>query len=69
MSWGPSFFYYHCSACGHKFKVETALIPVLGDAFGLCPRCGRSGVYEKDGARSPDDADYEEIDEDNSWQC
>ena len=63
MTWGPSFMYYHCDKCGRKFKYELALIPELGADFGKCPACKTMGTYEKDGARFPDDADYEEIDE------
>jgi len=39
------------------------MIPVLGPRFGLCPRCGAEGTLEKEGARTPDDLEYEEIDE------
>ena len=63
MSWGPCFFYYHCDACSAKFKYATDLIAELGPRFGLCPRCGKEGVLEKEGARTPDDLDYEEIEE------
>ena len=63
MTWGPSFMYYHCDQCGRKFKYELSLIPELGAKFGRCPLCGIMGTYERDGARFPDDADYEEIDE------
>ena len=63
MSWGPCFFYYHCTVCGHRFKYATDLISELGPCFGLCPKCGAEGVLEKEGARTPDDMDYEEIEE------
>ena len=63
MSWGPCFFYYHCPACGHKYKYATDLIAELGPRFGLCPRCEAEGVLEKEGARTPDDLDYEEIED------
>ena len=63
MSWGPCFFYYHCPVCGKKFKYATDLIPELGPRFGLCPECGAEGVLEKEGARTPDDLEYEEIEE------
>ena len=63
MSWGPCFFYYRCKDCGHRFKSATDLIPELGPRCGLCPKCGTEGVLEKEGARTPDDMDYEEIDE------
>ena len=63
MTWGPSFMYYHCDQCGKKFKYEISLIPDFGADFGKCPACHIMGTYEKDGARFPDDADYEEIDE------
>jgi DNA-directed RNA polymerase subunit RPC12/RpoP len=55
--------YYHCPDCGKRFKCAVDLIPVLGDRFGRCPDCGGPGVYEKDGARTPDDADYQEVEE------
>ncbi len=64
MSWGPCFMYYHCRKCGKKFKYATDLIPVFGDRFGLCPYCEGEGVYEKDGARTPDDGDYPEVEDD-----
>ncbi len=63
MSWGACFFYYHCPRCGKKFKYATDMIPVAGPRFGLCPDCGLEGVLEKEGARTPDDLEYEEIDE------
>ncbi len=63
MSWGPCFIYYRCPGCGKKFKYAVELIPVFGDRFGLCPVCGASGQYESDGARRPDDADYDEVEE------
>ena len=63
MSWGPGFMYYHCDQCGKKFKYELALIAVMGDAFGRCPKCGTPGTYEYDGARIPNDREYEEVDE------
>ena len=53
--------YYRCPDCGKKFKSATDMIPVLGAEFGLCPVCGVPGVLEKEGARTPDDAEYEEI--------
>lgn len=53
--------YYHCQVCGKKFKYATDLIPVFGAQFGECPDCGLPGVYEKDGARTKDDLEYEEI--------
>lgn len=62
MSWGPCFLYYRCPGCGKKFKSATDAIPVLGPRFGLCPVCGTEGTLEKEGARTPDDADYEEVD-------
>lgn len=63
MSWGPCFFYYHCPVCGKKFKCAVDLIPELGARFGLCPDCGAAGVLEKEGARTPDDLEYQEIEE------
>lgn len=55
--------YYHCQECKQKFKYATDLIPAFGDRFGLCPFCGKEGVFEKDGARTPDDMDYAEVEE------
>ena len=63
MSWGPCFFYYRCPNCGKKFKYATDLISSIGPRFGLCPMCGVEGVLEKEGARTPDDLQYEEIEE------
>ncbi len=61
MSWGPSFFYYRCPVCGTKFKYAVDLIPEFGPRFGLCPNCGAPGDYLFDGARTPDDLEYEEV--------
>jgi len=63
MSWGPCFMYYHCPDCGKKFKYAVDLIPVVGDKFGCCPACSAAGIFEKDGARTPDDFEYEEAEE------
>ena len=54
--------YYRCPACGKQFKSATDAIPVVGPKFGLCPACGAAGVLEKEGARTADDAEYEEVD-------
>ncbi len=62
MSWGPSFFYYRCAVCGKQYKYAIDLIAELGERFGRCPNCGTEGVPEKEGARTPDDLEYEEID-------
>lgn len=61
MSWGPCFLYYRCPQCGKKFKYATDLIPEFGDDFGKCPACGTMGILEKEGARTPDDLDYTEV--------
>ena len=61
MSWGPSFFYFRCSVCGKKFKYAADMIPEFGPQFGNCPVCGLPGQYLCDGARIPDDLDYEEV--------
>ena len=53
--------YYHCPACGKKFKYALDLMAEFGGDFGRCPACGVEGVYEKDGARTLDDLDYEEV--------
>jgi len=63
MSWGPCFMYYVCTECGKKFKYELDLLSSLGDAFGRCPECGATGVFVQDGARLPNDLDYEEVGE------
>lgn len=62
MTWGPLYFYYHCSECGFKFKYAFDIITEYGDEFGCCPKCGIMGVYEKDGPRQIDDAHYYEVD-------
>ncbi len=61
MTWGICFMYYHCPICGKKFKYAVDLIPEFGDNFGKCPNCSTSGIFEKDGARTIDDMDYEEV--------
>lgn len=61
MSWGPCFMYYICPQCGKKFKYATDLIPEFGEEFGKCPACGTMGAFEKEGARTLDDLDYEEV--------
>ena len=63
MSWGPCFMYYRCPDCGKKFKYAVDMIPVFGDAFGRCPDCGAMGTFLMDGARTPDDADYFEVED------
>ena len=61
MTWGPMYMYYHCPKCGLKFEYAVDMIPDFGEKFGYCPKCDVMGVYEKDGARQPDDADYLEV--------
>ena len=61
MTWGPMYMYYHCPKCGLKFEYAVDMIPDFGEKFGYCPKCAVMGVYEKDGARHPDDADYSEV--------
>lgn len=63
MSWGVNLMYYRCPDCGKKFKYAEDLIPCFGDRFGRCPICGAEGIFEKSGARTPDDLDYEEVEE------
>jgi predicted RNA-binding Zn-ribbon protein involved in translation (DUF1610 family) len=63
MSWGVNIMYYHCPDCGKKFSYAEDLIPVFRDKFGCCPVCGKEGVFEKNGARTLDDADYEEVED------
>ena len=55
--------YYRCPDCGKKFKYAVDMIPVFGDAFGSCPDCGAMGTFLMDGARTPDDADYFEVED------
>lgn len=55
--------YYHCPACGMKFKYAVDLIPIFMERFGLCPVCGTSGAFEKDGARTLDDGQYVEVED------
>jgi rRNA maturation endonuclease Nob1 len=61
MSWGVNLMYYRCPACGKKFKYAEDMIPVFQDTFGCCPVCGTQGVFEKNGARTIDDFEYEEV--------
>ncbi|MBQ1423215.1 MAG: excinuclease ATPase subunit [Lachnospiraceae bacterium] len=61
MTWGPQMMYYHCPECGLKFEYATDLMTEFGAEFGFCPKCKVMGVYEKDGARTIDDADYFEV--------
>ena len=63
MTWGPMYMYYHCPKCGLKFEYAVDMIPDFGEKFGYCPKCDVMGVYEKDGARQPDDADYLEVEQ------
>jgi len=61
MTWGALYMYYRCPKCGKKFKYALDVLPEFGDDFGHCPDCGTMGVYEKEGARTPDDLDYFEV--------
>ncbi|MGI6177784.1 MAG: excinuclease ATPase subunit [Eubacterium sp.] len=61
MTWGPAFMYYHCPKCGKKFKYALDMMNVFGGDFGKCPVCGEMGTYERDGARIPEDLEYEEV--------
>jgi len=63
MTWGVNLMYYHCPKCGKKFKYAEDLIAYFQDQFGLCPVCGTMGEFEKNGARTIDDSDYEEIED------
>ena len=54
-------FYYHCPKCGKKFSYSLDLMTAFGDDFGKCPDCGTEGIYEMDGARTPNDREYEEV--------
>ena len=61
MSWGALYMYYRCPECGKLFKYATDLIAEFGDDFGKCPSCEVMGTYLKEGARIPEDLDYEEV--------
>ncbi len=63
MSWGVCFLYYRCPRCGCLFKYATDMIPVFAENFGCCPDCGTPGTLLYDGARTPDDALYTEVEE------
>ena len=63
MSWGPCWMYFRCPECGTLFKYETGAIAEFGDRFGCSPRCGKAGTLTGEGPASPDDGDYEEVDE------
>ncbi len=63
MSWGPCFMYYRCPECGKKFKYAVDMIPVFGAEFGFCPVCEVEGKLLYDGARTPDDAEYFEVED------
>jgi len=54
--------YYRCPECGKLFKYGVDLISRLGDEFGYCPICSVMGEYITEGARIPDDLNYEEVD-------
>lgn len=55
--------YYHCPQCGLKFKYPLDLMTLFGENFGLYPICRAMGIYECDGPRKTDDADYIEVEE------
>ncbi|MBQ6900095.1 MAG: excinuclease ATPase subunit [Firmicutes bacterium] len=61
MTWGVSLMYYNCPKCGMKFKYALDLMQEFGESFGQCPECGSQGIYEYDGPRRKDDADYFEV--------
>lgn len=63
MSWGPCFMYYRCPECGKKFKYAVDMIPVFNAEFGFCPTCKVEGELLYDGARTPDDAEYFEVED------
>ncbi len=54
--------YYHCPKCGLKFDYELGSMSDFGEEFGYCPECKVPGVYEKEGARQPDDDEYVDVD-------
>ena len=55
--------YYRCESCGEKFKYAVDMIPVFGESFGCCPKCGIQGTLVKEGAAAPDDSDYPEVED------
>ncbi len=61
MTWGPLMMYYHCPKCGLKFEYAFDMMPEFGAEFGFCPKCHVMGVFERDGARTLDDAEYIEV--------
>jgi len=61
MTWGALYFYYKCPDCGKQFKYAIDLMSEFGDDFGKCPVCETPGTYIKEGARTPDDLEYEEV--------
>lgn len=61
MTWGALYFYYKCPNCGKRFKYAIDLMSEFGDDFGKCPKCETAGTYIKEGARTPDDLEYEEV--------
>ena len=61
MTWGALYLYYHCPKCAKKFKYALDVMVDFGDEFGFCPDCNVMGVYEKEGARTLDDAEYFEV--------
>lgn len=61
MSWGALYFYYICPKCGKLFKYSIDLIGEYGEDFGKCPACEERGRFVKEGARTLDDLEYEEV--------
>ena len=61
MTWGALYMYYHCPKCGMKYEYALDVMTEFGDEFGFCPECHVMGVYEKEGARTLDDAEYFEL--------
>ena len=47
--------------CGMKYEYALDVMTEFGDEFGFCPECHVMGVYEKEGARTLDDAEYFEV--------
>lgn len=61
MSWGALYFYYECERCGKKYKYAIDMISEYKEEFGKCPECGNKGKLVKEGARTLDDLEYEEV--------
>lgn len=62
MTWGAFYMYYKCPKCGKKFKSELGVMEEMGKRFGQCPDCKIDSEFIKEGQKTKDDLDYEEVD-------